>query len=318
MTAEHKYLQVAYSSRASCRLNGARIKSGPRCFMHIPKSGGMSIHAALESALPSDYFAPQHFDTSVFCAFNEFDSLCPETRAEIAATEDEREILGTYNVVSGHFSLPTLSKITDPSSVVTILREPRTRLISLYVYWRIPEIYERWNPYRVDMHALRPLSAFLSEPSLAAVTDNQICRMLLYGDSRVPNANFIAKTDIEAVALDAINRLSTLGFVGVLELGESAWRGTERLFGVKLDPIEANVAGEGIHPMRAPSDTKFMTIDAFDLIEDRNAADLIVYEHALTLAGLDSDERRRFKDRIFAQQLVKLGDLIGSSSMSTS
>jgi len=275
----------------------------------------VSIHTALESALPSNYLAPQRFDTSVFCDFNEFDSLCPETRAEIAATEDEREILGTYNVVSGHFSLPTLSQITDPSSIVTILREPRTRLISLYVYWRIPEIYERWNPYRVDVHALRPLSEFLSEPYLAPVTDNQICRMLLYGDSRVPSANFIAKTDIETVALDAIKRLSTLGFVGLLELGDGAWRGTERLFDVKLDPIETNVAGEGLWPIRVPADEKLMTVDAFDLIEDRNAADLIVYEHVLTSAGLGSDERRRFRDRIFAQQLVRLGDLLGSSSM---
>jgi hypothetical protein len=318
MTVEYKDLQVAPSSRVGSGLNGAHTRSGPRCFMHIPKSGGVSIHTALESALPSNYMAPQRFDTSVFCGFTEFDSLCPETRAEIAATEDERKILGTFHVVSGHFSLPTLSRITEPSSIVTILREPRSRLISLYMYWRIPRIYERWNPYRVDMYALRPLSEFLSEPHLAAVTDNQICRMLLYGDSRVPGTNFIAKTDIEAVALDAIKRLSTLGFVGLLELGDRAWRGTERLFGVKLDPIEANVAGEGLYPIRTRSDEKVMTIDAFDLIEDRNAADLIVYEHALTVAGLDPDERRRFKDRIFAHQLVRLGDLIGSSSMSTS
>ncbi|MFZ1925848.1 MAG: hypothetical protein WAU42_06875 [Solirubrobacteraceae bacterium] len=311
MTIEHK-------DPRSRKPNGAGAEPGPCCFMHIPKSGGVSIHTALEFALPSNYLAPQRFDTSIFCDFNEFDSLCPETRAEIVVTENEKKLLAAYPAVSGHFSLPTLNQITDPSSIVTILREPRTRLISLYIYWRIPEIYERWNPYRVDMHALRPLAEFLSEPRLAAVTDNQVCRMLLHGDSRVPSTSFIANSDIENVALDAIKRLSTIGFVGLLELGDSAWRGVARLFGVKIDPIETNVAGEGPSPIRARYGEKFITANAFDLIEDRNAADLIVYEHALTLAGLDSDERRRLKDRVFAQQLVKLGDLIGSSFLSTS
>ncbi len=318
MTVEHEDPRGTYSSGMGRKLNGARSMPGPCCFMHIPKSGGVSIHTALEFALPSNYLAPQRFDTSVFCDFNEFDSLCPETRAEIAVTEDEKKLLATYPAVSGHFSLPTLSQITEPSSIVTILREPRARLISLYIYWRIPEIYERWNPYRVDMHALRPLAEFLSEPRLAAVTDNQICRMLLHGDPRVPRANFIASTDVESVALDAIKRLNTLGFVGLLELGDSAWKGAARLFGVKLDPIETNVAGEGPRPIRARSGENSLTIDAFNLIEDRNAADVVVYEHALTLAGLDSNEHRRFKDRIFAQQLVKFGDLIGSSSTPTS
>jgi hypothetical protein len=57
---------------------------------------------------------------------------------------------------------------------------------------------------------------------VALAIDNQICRMLLYGDPRIPHEGFIASDDIDAVASDALAQLDTLGSVGVLELGDSA------------------------------------------------------------------------------------------------
>lgn len=313
MTAKRDEVRVSRPVGVNAELDRDCADSGPRCFMHIPKSGGVSIHTALESALPAESLAPQRFDTSVFCDFKDFDLLCPETRAEITVTKDEQKTLNTYRAVSGHFSLSTLSQIADPSSIATILREPRTRLISLYLYWRTPEIFERWNPYRADTHALRPLAEFLAEPRLAAMTDNQICRMLLHRDSRVPRANFIASADVEGIAKDAILRLDTLGFVGLLERGDSVWHGMAQMFGVRLDPIAANVTGGDLWPARARPGERLMAVDASDLIEERNAADLVVYEHALISAGLDSNQRHRMKERAFAQQLAKLYALVEPS-----
>ena len=62
-----------------------------------------------------------------------------------------------------------------------------------------------------------------------------------------------------------------------------------------------------------PGETLF-TADVLDLLEQRNAADMLVYDHALTHAGVDARERRRLSDGAFAHRLVKLGDLVGHSA----
>jgi hypothetical protein len=288
--------------------------ASPACFLHIPKSAGSSIHSGLSATLPSGSLAPQHFDASLFCNFKDFDLLSQEARRQVAANPREVQSLGGYRAVSGHFSLATLLQIADASSISTVLREPRARLLSLYMYWRTPDIGDFWAPYSATEHALRPLSAFLSESCLAPAVDNQVCRMLLHGDPRLPESGFADQSDVQAIAADAIALLDELGFVGVLELGDSAWRGVARLFGVTLDPIKANVTGElaSLAAIR-PEETLF-TADALDLLEQRNAADVLVYDHALARAGVDARERRRLSDGAFAHQLVKLGDLIGHSA----
>ena len=208
-----------------------------------------------------------------------------------------------YEAVSGHFALPTLLQITTPAGVGTILREPRARIVSLYVYWRTPDVFDPWLPYNLMEYALKPLGRFLAEPRVAAAVDNQVCRMLLHDDPRIPSEDFIAEADIDAIAADAITQLDTLGFVGLLELGDSAWQGLAALFGVKLEPRRLNVAGEHGNPVAASPAEQLVTADALDLIEQRSAADRIVYDHALALAGIRDRGRQRLAEAAFASQL---------------
>jgi hypothetical protein len=296
------------------KIDQGRGDASPTCFLHIPKSAGSSILSALEAALPQGSLAPRQFDSSLFCDFEHFELLRPEVRSRIAASPSEVRALSGYRAVSGHFSLPTLLQVADASAISTMLREPRARLLSLYMYWRTPGLGDIWDPYRAYEHARRPLSEFLSEPRLAPVLDNQVCRMLLHGDPRLPESSFAAASDIEAIAADAVERLDTLGFVGVLELGDDAWRGVARLFAVTLDPVSVNVTGEHVVPEATQPEGEVFAADVLDLIERRSAADLLVYDHALIQAGLDARERRRLMDSAFARQLVKLGDLVGHSA----
>jgi hypothetical protein len=291
-----------------------RADSRPTCFLHIPKSAGSSIHAALEAALPLGSLAPQRVDSSLFCDFDDFELLRPEARSQVAACPREVQALARYRAVSGHFSLTTLLRIADASSICTVLREPRARLLSLYMYWRTPGTSDFWAPYPAADHAQRPLWEFLSEPLLAPAIDNQICRMLLYGDPRLPESEFAAPSDIEAIAADAIKRLDALGFVGVLELGDSVWQGLARLFDVKLSPTRLNVTEDLGNPTATRPGGRLLTAEALDLVGRRSAADLVVYDHALTRAHVDACERRRLGDGAFARQLVKLGDLVGNSA----
>jgi hypothetical protein len=287
----------------------------PKCFMHIPKSGGSSVHAALEGALQPGSLAPRRFDKSVFVDYDDLDRMRPEARDLVVLERDDVQALSRYGTVSGHFSLPTLLQITDAASIATVLREPRARLLSLYVYWRVADIGDFWAPSRTADHAQRPLREFLSEPQIAPVIDNVVCRMLLYGDPRLRRSDFAASSDIESLAADAIGCLDALGFVGILELGEFMWHGLRQIFDLKLDPTMANVTEEFEGLIAMGQEDRLLTTETIDLLEQRSAADLLVYHHALVQAGVGASQRRLLGDGAFARQLVKLGDFAGRSAV---
>lgn len=278
--------------------------------MHVPKCAGMSIHAALEAALPPGSVCPRRMDSATFCDFDDFDLLQPLVRDLIAVDDDEISAMRRFPVVSGHFALPALLKITDAAYIGTILREPRARVLSLYMYWRIPKIFDHVAPYSVERYALQPPAVFLSEKHLAAATDNQVCRMLLRGDRRIPSNAFIAKDDVDGLARDAIGQLDRLGFVGILELGSSAWRGLADLFGVELDPRKINVAGESNPPTKLSPNGSIFTLEVCDLIEQRSAADRILYSHALKVVGLTDHESQCVVDTAFKVQIWRTRGLL--------
>jgi hypothetical protein len=192
--------------------------------MHVPKSAGTSMHVALEAALPHGSVAPRRMDPAVFCGFDAFDRLGQEARLVVAADDDEVDELGSYGAVSGHFALSTLTRLAPPSRIGTVLREPRARLISHYLYLRVtPGIRELWHPYDTFSPSNRPLDEFLTNPAVATATDNKTSRMLLHGDPRVRDGEFITEAELPSVAEAAWDRLQQLGFVGLLEFAAETW-----------------------------------------------------------------------------------------------
>lgn len=269
---------------------------------------------ALSTALPPGALAPQRFDTSVFCDFDEFHRLCPDLRAQIVVGPNDLHSLGRHPAITGHFALSTLLCVSDAPRIATVLREPRARLLSLYMYWRTPGISDRWSPYTANESALQPLAEFLSDCRVAAMVDNQVCRMLLHPDPRIPIDGHIAADDIQSIALDALRRLRDLGFVGVLELEQDAWRGIAEIFDVQLESIETNITGEHAMPTPARPDEHLVSAHAIDPLAKRTEADMLVYDFALASYGLHSSERQRIREEAFAKELVKLGDLLGGSA----
>jgi len=269
------------------------------------------VHAALSEALPPGWFAPQRNDASFFSDFDSYELLDPSQRAQFAITPGEVRSMRNYRAVSGHFCLPTLLQVTEASSICTVLREPRARLLSVYMYWRIPNLFQAYEPYRVHLHAARSLNDVLSEPRLAEELDNAVCRRLLDDDPRLPPKRFARQCDVASIAADAIRRLETLGFVGVLESGESVWRGIGEVFGVTLRPAEANVTGDPSRtPLRMSSGETCFDHESFDLLQERSAADAIVYDHVLAHTVENESERARIREGAFARELFKYSDLI--------
>lgn len=83
-------------------------------FLHIPKTAGQSVHAALENAYGSD-------------------AVCPARVNEQLRRFTIKE-LNRYKVFSGHLDWSMLDCIQGPKYVFTVLREPMDRILSFYFY----------------------------------------------------------------------------------------------------------------------------------------------------------------------------------------
>jgi hypothetical protein len=259
--------------------------------------------------------SPRRCDTYGFYDFDDFEQLAPESRALIAVGAEDIGEMQSHRVVMGHFRLATLLTLAPPSSIATVLREPRARLLSLYSFARSSStLTAMWRPYPDERssgtHAKRPLNDYLSEPLVAYDTDNGICRLLLDGDARIPPMDFIAPSEVEGLAAAAIEKLETLGFVGFLELAERMWAGLEAFFGLTLARVEMNLSGPT--PWQISSELagrEPITDRTLELLEDRTAADALVYAAALRSAGLEPSEVGRLRDVALAEQLVRFGEL---------
>jgi len=85
-------------------------------FLHIPKTAGQSVHAALVNAYGKETVCPARVN----------DQLRQMSIAE----------LNRYQVFSGHFDWSLLDCVKGSKYVFTILREPIDRILSFYFYLR--------------------------------------------------------------------------------------------------------------------------------------------------------------------------------------
>ena len=84
-------------------------------FMHLPKTGGTSLHTMLGAS-----FEPWE--------------TCPE-RFNNLTRWDQADLNG-FRYFSGHFDWENIECLQGPKKVITMLRDPADRIISLYYYWR--------------------------------------------------------------------------------------------------------------------------------------------------------------------------------------
>jgi hypothetical protein len=85
-------------------------------FLHIPKTAGQSVHAALVNAFGEEATCPARVNTQL-------------SAYSISA-------LNRYQVFSGHFDWSMLDCIKGPKYVFTVLREPMDRILSFYFFLR--------------------------------------------------------------------------------------------------------------------------------------------------------------------------------------
>ena len=155
----------------------------------------------------------------MFGAFDRFDTFGAATRAAIFHTPGA---LPDVDFVAGHISYTTLRARYPDAQLVTVLREPVSRLLSHWLYWRGHNDAQLagWGAWAEIVKLSRgPLVAFLKDQRLACQNDNQVVRMLLWPHALIPADRFIDPADDAALLADAYDRISDFDFIDVVEGG---------------------------------------------------------------------------------------------------
>ncbi len=120
-------------------------------FLHLPKTGGTSIHNQLVAAVPRERIFPWRFSH--------------EAQQHAARAPD-------YQVFSGHFRASDFADLPGEVLRFTILREPVARLLSFYHFCRrhSREVVERHQLIQPRIARERGLLGFLRAPE-GAVQD---------------------------------------------------------------------------------------------------------------------------------------------------
>ncbi|MCU0886685.1 MAG: sulfotransferase family protein [Rubritepida sp.] len=259
--------------RAARGTRAAVLPDAPRLvFLHVSRTGGTTLHAALAARFRPEEACPERFNGL----------------ARIPA-----EALARYRFFSGHFTFETLRLIPAPRLVVTVLREPRTRLVSLYRFWRGhgPE-HAVGNPL-IRLARRHDLLSFLRSDRFVIVQDmdNRMTRQLVgdvfasapgryardaaEGPREVPGAALLASARANLAAFDL------LGFADALDAVHAAI--AARMGWPPPPPLpRLNAGGPGVPPPESPPPDPAAVAAALDRL---TTLDRPLWEHALARAG---------------------------------
>lgn len=245
--------------------------------MHIPKTAGVSLSKGLRESLRPPRVVETVHDRVLFGDFSDFDTIHPGIRRTIYL--EPKDLPSDADFVEGHISFSTCLKRYPNSQHVTFLREPVSRILSYWVYWRSQSddhlrLWGRWAE-RVRM-ARSPLAEFLSRKEIAFQTDNLYVRMLAWPHELIQDNNFIDRRNDRALLRQAIARLRQFSYVDLIEnpmlqANLQAWLG---------QPFACARENETprIRPPLNASLYKELTSEALDLLRARARLDLKLWE----------------------------------------
>jgi len=202
-------------------------------FLHIEKTAGTTAHHVLSAHFPEDQVCPARFGHII--------SLWESAR------------LAHYRFFSLHASLRMVSPIPGPKKVVTFLREPVSRLLSHYNFWRSvrDDVIERENLDHIRYVKHFALKDLLTPGPLAAAPDfwnlqtQRLAGDLFFGPS---GRAWRDENELLDTALINLENLAAVGFTEYPDL--SFQRIAEdlglpnRYDGMRLNVTANNVADE--------------------------------------------------------------------------
>jgi|SRR5271166_2298514 len=191
--------------------------SGPVAYMHIPKTSGASVtHALAAAARPS--LTVVGYDLCLFGSFHDFQTFDAGLLRQIYFSS--ADLPRNIELVAGHFAFLTLRAAYPEARMLTVLREPVSRLLSHWLYMRqqTDETLKASGAWGDRMRYGRlSLARFLNESVLASHIDNVAVRMLLWRHPLIPCDDFISSAYDEQLLAEASDRLGEFDFVDIVE-----------------------------------------------------------------------------------------------------
>jgi len=250
-------------------------------FLHIPKSAGTSVSVALDRSRFRNK-AIGLLDGILFGAFDRFDEIGEGLRSKLIHLPNA-SVDPNWDLVSGNLSLPTIRRLFPQHRIFTIMREPRSRLISHWLYWRSLDQSQLWQWgawAEIVARSYVPLGVFLADRQIAAPTDNLVVRMLLGDHPLIPTSDFIPRSADRAVLAAARTKIASLGFTGVIEDEQLSER-IGRFIGEDFRLPHSNVTGA--QPNDRPADLSHeLNADTLDSLYNRSRLDRELWIGAAT------------------------------------
>jgi len=277
----------------------------PLCFMHIPKASGTAFTACLRAAI-----APARtvsgFDPVLFGDFCDFDAFSAEERRRIFVSS--AYLPADADFVAGHFAWSTLRAAYPGAQLVTVLREPFARVLSLWMFWRqTPDSalagVAGWGDY--VRQARLPLKAFLGEPRVAAQTDNMTLRMLLWPHPHIPAGGFIDPAQDAILLRAARQRLAKFDFAGVMEAPDFL-ADLQAYLGTAVRYARLNETGDMPAELQTPFAAE-LDAETVQLLAARSRLDLALWED---VAG----PRAAIRQQIILQHVARIGAIMKRSA----
>ncbi len=194
-----------------------QIRFGRLAYIHVPKSAGTSIIDALNHSL-KPRCAVGGFDRSMFGGFDDFQSLGEPAARHVFLHAGA--LPARADLIAGHFALSTIQQRYPDAAVLMILREPQSRLLSHWTFWRseaeTPQpAWGTWTQRLTAAHG--GFGDFLTDKRIACQTDNVALRLLLWPHPLLPADGFIAPEHDAALLAAASARLAEVAHLNVSE-----------------------------------------------------------------------------------------------------
>jgi hypothetical protein len=269
-------------------------------YLHIPKSAGTSIRKAMRAHVGPDQTVPWSLDPILYGSHP-----LPINASERMFHDGIGDLSG-YRFMAGHLALASIERGFDAADISCIVREPRTRLLSQYSFWRTysEEEMEYWLPYDAHYLSRLPLGNFLQQPGVMHFVDNLMTRMIVGRHALIPVDDPIRDEDVEEVASLGCAHLDRLGFVDLLERGDVATERFEQWLGASVERETVNVTDPdaGV-PVDLDDLNSTTTLESLD---HRNQVDLLLWLHVAAKVGIEQRAARRLADATYARAVATL------------
>ena len=277
--------------------------------MHVPKTAGVALAKCLIDSLSPRILISEAFDRVLFGAFRSFETLDSSVRHRIFL--DPSSLPSDADLILGHLSLATIAHVYPRANTITVLREPRSRIISHWCYWRSSpdEELATWGDWaRYVSLARQPLAGFLSATDIACQVDNLFTRMLLWPNRLIPDAGFIEPDADKVLVREALVRLAHFTYVDTIENPGFLTSLQEWL----SRPLSLNQINETSSPRDALKTSLHdeLTANAFDLLDARSRLDRQIWL-AVARSRIPSHSSEMLSERTFAKSIARYSTMLG-------